>query len=122
MIIDKTKELITIKVDKPFKERIIEQANIQDKTLSEFIRNAISNEITNNDISKNQSYLSEVLDTIIKNIIDEKIKTINHILESIYLKQELIIYLLRTFDEESFESEIEEFTTSYLGDNLRTIL
>lgn len=122
MIIDKTKELITIKVDKPFKEKIIEQASIQDKTLSEFIRNAISNELTNNDISKNQSYLSEVLDTIIKNIIDEKIKTINHILESIYLKQELIIYLLKTFDEDSFESEIEEFTTSYFGDNLRTIL
>lgn len=122
MNIDKTQEMITIKVDKTFKERIIKQSNMEDKSVSEFIRDLINNELTRNDILKNQSYLSEVLDTIIKNIIDEKMNTINKILESLYLKQELIIYLLKTFDDNNFENEIEEFTTSYLGDNLRTIL
>lgn len=122
MNIDKTQEMITIKVDKTFKERIIKQSNMEDKSVSEFIRDLINNELTRNDILKNQSYLSEVLDTIIKNIIDEKMNTINKILESLYLKQELIIYLLKTFDEDNFENKIEEFTTSYLGDNLRTIL
>lgn len=122
MNIDKTQEMITIKVDKTFKERIIKQSNMEDKSVSEFIRDLINNELTRNDILKNQSYLLEVLDTIIKNIIDEKMNTINKILESLYLKQELIIYLLKTFDEDNFENEIEEFTTSYLGDNLRTIL
>lgn len=122
MNIDKTQEMITIKVDKTFKERIIKQSNMEDKSVSEFIRDLINNELTRNDILKNQSYLSEVLDIIIKNIIDEKMNTINKILEALYLKQELIIYLLKTFDEDNFENEIEEFTTSYLGDNLRTIL
>lgn len=122
MIIDKNQEVITIKVDKTFKERIIKQSNMEDKSVSEFIRNLINNELTRNDISKNQSYLSEVLEIIIKNIMDEKLNTINKILESLYLKQELIIYLLKTFDKDNFEEEIEEFTTTYLEDNLRTIL
>ncbi len=121
MIIDKNQEMITIKVDKTFKERIIKQSSMEDKSVSEFIRNLINNELTRNDISKNQSYLSEVLEIIIKNIMDEKLNTINKILESLYLKQELIIYLLTTFDKDNFEEEIEEFTTTYLGDNLRTI-
>lgn len=122
MIIDKNQEMITIKVDKTFKERIIKQSSMEDKSVSEFIRNLINNELTRNDISKNQSYLSEILEIIIKNIIDEKLNTINKILESLYLKQELIIYLLKTFDKDNFEEEIEEFTTTYLEDNLRTIL
>lgn len=122
MIIDKNQEMITIKVDKTFKERIIKQSSMEDKSVSEFIRNLINNELTRNDISKNQSYLSEVLEIIIKNIMDEKLNTINKILESLYLKQELIIYLLKTFDKDNFEEEIEEFTTTYLEDNLRTIL
>lgn len=122
MIIDKNQEMITIKVDKTFKERIIRQSNMEDKSVSEFIRNLINNELTRDDISKNQSYLSEILGIIIKNIIDEKLNTINKILESLYLKQELIIYLLKTFDKDNFEEEIEEFTTTYLEDNLRTIL
>lgn len=122
MIIDKNQEMITIKVDKTFKERIIKQSSMEDKSVSEFIRNLINNELTRSDISKNQSYLSEILEIIIKNIIDEKLNTINKILESLYLKQELIIYLLKTFDKDNFEEEIEEFTTTYLEDNLRTIL
>lgn len=122
MIIDKNQEMITIKVDKTFKERIIRQSNMEDKSVSEFIRNLINNELTRVDISKNQSYLSEILEIIIKNIIDEKLNTINKILESLYLKQELIIYLLKTFDKDNFEEEIEEFTTTYLEDSLRTIL
>lgn len=122
MIIDKNQEMITIKVDKTFKERIIKQSSMEDKSVSEFIRNLINNELTRNDISKNQSYLSEILEIIIKNIMDEKLNTINKILESLYLKQELIIYLLKTFDKDNFEEEIEEFTTTYLEDNLRTIL
>ena len=40
----------------------------------------------------------------------------------IYLKQELLIHLLKKFDNNNFEKEIEEFTTLYQGDNLRTIL
>ncbi len=122
MIIDKNQEMITIKVDKTFKERIIKQSSMEDKSVSEFIRNLINNELTRNDISKNQSYLSEILEIIIKNIIDEKLNTINKILESLYLKQELIIYLLKTFDKDNFEEQIKEFTTTYLEDNLRTIL
>lgn len=122
MIIDKNQEIITIKVDKTFKERIIKQSSIEDKSVSEFIRNLINNELTRSDISKNQSYLFEVLEIIIKNIMDEKLNTINKILESLYLKQELIIYLLKTFDKDNFEEKIEEFTTTYLEDNLRTIL
>ncbi len=122
MIIDKNQEMITIKVDNFFKERIIKQSSIEDKSVSEFIRNLINNELTRSDISKNQSYLSEILEIIIKNIMDEKLNTIHKILESIYLKQELIIYLLKTFDKDNFEEEIKEFTTTYLEDNLRTIL
>lgn len=122
MIIDKNQEMITIKVDKTFKERIIKQSSMEDKSVSEFIRNLINNELTRSDISKNQSYLSEILEIIIKNIMDEKLNTIHKILESIYLKQELIIYLLKTFDKDNFEEEIKEFTTTYLEDNLRTIL
>ena len=76
---------------------------------------------TNDDISKNQSYILKVLDSIIQNIFDEKNKSINNILEAIYLKQELIIYLLKTLDDGHFEKEINDFTTTYLGDNLRTI-
>ena len=34
----------------------------------------------------------------------------------------LLDNLLKTFDENEFEPEIEEFTTTYLEDNLRTIL
>lgn len=122
MIIDKSKEIITIKVDKSLKDKIIAKAKLDDKSLSEYIRDSINNELTNNDISKNQSYLSKVLDIIIKNIFDEKMNTINHILESLYLKQELIIYLLKELDENHFEKEIDEFTKSYLGNNQRTIL
>lgn len=114
--------MITIKVNKNFKNKIIEQANIEDKSISEFIRTSIDNELTRNDIAKNQSYLSSTLDTIIKNIIDEKMNSINKVLESLYVKQELIIYLLKFLDEDNYEERIEQFTTTYLGDNLRTIL
>jgi len=48
--------------------------------------------------------------------------SINKILESLYVKQELIIYLLKFLDEDNYEERIEQFTTTYLGDNLRTIL
>lgn len=41
MIIDKNQEMITIKVDKTFKERIIKQSSMEDKSVSEFIRNLI---------------------------------------------------------------------------------
>lgn len=122
MIIEENKGVITIKIEKSLKEKINNKAKEHDKSLSEYIRDAINNELTNDDISKNQSYLSKILDTIIKNIIKEKFNTLNQILESLYLKQELIIYLLKSNNEEDFENKINEFTTSYLGDNLRTIL
>lgn len=48
--------------------------------------------------------------------------SINKILESLYVKQELIIYLLKFLDEDNYEERIEQFTATYLGDNLRTIL
>lgn len=122
MIIEENKGIITIKIEKSLKEKINNKAKEYDKTLSEYIRDAIDNELTNDDISKNQSYLSIILDSIIKNIIEEKFNTISQILESLYLKQELIIYLLKTNNDDDFENKINEFTTSYLGDNLRTIL
>ena len=122
MTIDNKKEIITLKIEKDLKDKIINQSNIEDKTVSEFIRDSINKELTDIDISKNQSHLYKILDTIIKNILDEKFITINTILKSLYIKQELIINLLKTFDEDEFEPEIEEFTTTYLEDNLRTIL
>ena len=122
MTIDNKKEIITLKIEKDLKDKIINQSNIENKTISEFIRDSINNELTDIDISKNQSHLYNILDTIIKNILDEKFITINTILKSLYIKQELIINLLKTFDENEFEPEIEKFTTTYLEDNLRTIL
>lgn len=122
MTIDNKKEIITLKIEKDLKDKIINQSNIENKTISEFIRDSINNELTDIEISKNQSHLYKILDTIIKNILDEKFITINTILKSLYIKQELIINLLKTFDENEFEPEIEEFTTTYLEDNLRTIL
>ena len=122
MTIDNKKEIITLKIEKELKDKIINQSNIENKTVSEFIRDSINKELTDIDISKNQSHLYKILDTIIKNILDEKFITINTILKSLYIKQELIINLLKTFDEDEFEPEIEEFTTTYLEDNLRTIL
>lgn len=122
MTIDNKKEIITLKLEKELKDKIINQSNIEDKTISEFIRDSINKELTDIEISKNQSHLYNILDTIIKNILDEKLITINTILKSIYIKQELIINLLKTFDENEFEPEIEKFTTTYLEDNLRTIL
>lgn len=122
MTIDNKKEIITIKLEKELKDKIINQSNIENKTISEFIRDSINKELTDIEISKNQSHLYNILDTIIKNILDEKFITINTILKSLYIKQELIINLLKTFDENEFEPEIEEFTTTYLEDNLRTIL
>ena len=121
MIIDKNKEMITIKVNKLFKDKIIEQSKILNKSVSEFIRDSINNELTNNDIAQNQSYLYGTLDTIINNILDEKLIAINKILKLIYIQNELLLHLLKTFDDNDFEEEIEEFTTTYLGDNLRTI-
>jgi len=122
MTIDNKKEIITLKLEKELKDKIINQSNIENKTISEFIRDSINKELTDIEISKNQSHLFNILDTIIKNILDEKFITINTILKSLYIKQELIINLLKTFDENEFEPEIEEFTTTYLEDNLRTIL
>lgn len=121
MIIDKNKEMITIKVNKLFRDKIIEQSKMLNKSVSEFIRDSINNELTNNDIAQNQSYLYNTLDTIINNILDEKLIAINKILKLIYIQNELLIHLLKTFDDNNFEEEIEEFTTTYLGDNLRTI-
>ena len=121
MIIDKNKEMITIKVNKLFKDKIIEQSKIINKSVSEFIRDSINNELTNNDIAQNQSYLYGTLDTIINNILEEKLIAINKILKLIYIQNELLLHLLKTFDDNNFEEEIEEFTTTYLGDNLRTI-
>lgn len=121
MIIDKNKEMITIKVNKLFKDKIIEQSKMLNKSVSEFIRDSINNELTNNDIAQNQSYLFGTLDTIINNILDEKLIAINKILKLIYIQNELLLHLLKTFDDNNFEEEIEEFTTTYLGDNLRTI-
>lgn len=122
MTIDNKKEIITLKLEKELKDKIINQSNIENKTISEFIRDSINKELTDIEISKNQSHLFNILDTIIKNILDEKFITINTILKSLYIKQELIICLLKTFDENEFKPEIEEFTTTYLEDNLRTIL
>ena len=78
--------------------------------------------LTNLDITKNQSYLSNVLDIIIKNILDEKLQAINKIVESLYLKQELIIFILNKINGWTLDNEVKEFTTTYLGDNQRITL
>lgn len=101
---------------------MINEAQIQDKNTSEFIRDAVLNELTNLDITKNQSYLSNVFDIIIKNILNEKLQTIDKILESLYLKQELIIFILNKINGGTLDNEIKEFTTTYLGDNQRITL
>lgn len=101
MIIDKNKEMITIKVNKLFKDKIIEQSKLLNKSVSEFIRDSINNELTNNDIAQNQSYLYGTLDTIINNILDEKLIAINKILKLIYIQNELLMHLLKTFDDMS---------------------
>lgn len=89
--------------------------------VSEFIRYITNKEVTNNDIYKNQSYLSDILTLIITNVIEEKTSTINHTLNQIYLKQELIIEILKSITEGDIDSIIKDFTTTYLGENLRTI-
>ena len=111
--ISKNNEAITIRIDNELKNKIMECSSELDMSLSEFIRYSIKNEISRNDISKNQSYLVDVLDTIIKNIIQENNQAINEILESIYLKQEFIIYLL---------GKLDYFTMSYLGDDSQRII
>lgn len=120
--ISKNNEAITIRIDNELKNKIMECSNELDMSLSEFIRYSIKNEITRNDISKNQSYLVDVLDTIIKNIIQENNQAINEILESIYLKQEFIIYLLGKYNSIDLEEELDNFTMSYLGDDSQRII
>lgn len=120
--ISKNNETITIRIDNELKNKIMECSSELDMSLSEFIRYSIKNEISRNDISKNQSYLVDVLDTIIKNIIQENNQTINEILESIYLKQEFIIYLLGKYNSINLEEELDYFTMSYLGDDSQRII
>lgn len=120
--ISKNNEAITIRIDNELKNKIMECSSELDMSLSEFIRYSIKNEISRNDISKNQSYLVDVLDTIIKNIIQENNQTINEILESLYLKQEFIIYLLVKYNSINLEEELDYFTMSYLGDDSQRII
>lgn len=120
--ISKNNEAITIRIDNELKNKIMECSSELDMSLSEFIRYSIKNEISRNDISKNQSYLVDVLDTIIKNIIQENNQAINEILESIYLKQEFIIYLLGKYNSINLEEELDYFTMSYLGDDSQRII
>ena len=120
--ISKNNEAITIRIDNELKNKIMECSNELDMSLSEFIRYSIKNEITRNDISKNQSYLVDVLDTIIRNIIQENNQVINEILESIYLKQEFIIYLLGKYNSIKLEEELDNFIMSYLGDDSQRII
>ena len=120
--ISKNNEAITIRIDNELKNKIMECSSELDMSLSEFIRYSIKNEISRNDISKNQSYLVDVLDTIIKNIIQENNQVINEILESIYLKQEFIIYLLGKYNSINLEEELDNFTMSYLGDDSQRII
>ena len=120
--ISKNNEAITIRIDNELKSKIMECSNELDMSLSEFIRYSIKNEISRNDISKNQSYLVDVLDTIIKNIIQENNQAINEILGSIYLKQEFIIYLLGKYNSINLEEELDNFTMSYLGDDSQRII
>ena len=120
--ISKNNEAITIRIDNELKNKIMECSSELDMSLSEFIRYSIKNEISRNDISKNQSYLVGVIDTIIKNIIQENNQVINEILESIYLKQEFIIYLLGKYNSINLEEELDNFTMSYLGDDSQRII
>lgn len=120
--ISKNNEAITIRIDNELKNKIMECSSELDMSLSEFIRYSIKNEISRNDISKNQSYLVDVLDTIIRNIMQENKQVINENLESIYLKQEFIIYLLGKYNSINLEEELDNFTMSYLGDDSQRII
>lgn len=120
--ISKNNEAIAIRIDNELKNKIMECSSELDMSLSEFIRYSIKNEISRNDISKNQSYLVDVLDAIIRNIMQENNQAINEFLESIYLKQEFIIYLLGKYDSINLEEELDNFTMSYLGDDIQRII
>lgn len=112
------KNLISIKVEGDYKTQIETISKELDMNTSEFIRKAIDNEISTTLIGKNQSYLYQVLESILSNILDQKMYAINQMLKTIYIKQELIIELFKWSNNEiytdmSLEDFIKEFMTSY---------
>lgn len=116
------KNLISIKVDDDYKNQIQKISNELDMNVSEFVRKAIDNEISTTLIGKNQSYLYQVLESILSNILDQKMYSINQILKTIYLKQELIIELFKWSNNEVYSNTglddfIKDFMTSYNYEN-----
>ena len=111
MLIEKT--IIGIKVEKDFKEKITKKAKEQDQNISEFIRMAIENEISTREIAKNQSYLYQILETIITNILEQKLSAINHVLKNTCIKQEFIIELLKTNYSEDYDKFLNKFLQTY---------
>jgi len=120
-------KLITIKVDDDYKNQIQKISSELDMNVSEFIRKAIDNEISMSLIGRNQNYLYQVLESILSNILDQKLFANNQMLKSIYLKQELIIELFKWSNNEeysdvSLEDFIKEFMTSYSSETQLTTL
>lgn len=116
------KNLITIKVSDDYKNQVEKISKELDMNTSEFIRKAIDNEISTTLIGKNQSYLYQVLETIITPLLEQNMYATNQILKTIYLKTELIIELFRwvhydTYNDTSLDDFIKNFMTSYNSDN-----
>lgn len=118
------KQVIGIKVDKDYKLKIEEEAKSQDMTTSEYIRELIDSDMTNRAISKNQKHLFQINEIIISNILDKKLEKYDQIIKAMFIKQELMIELIKetSFANKDYSKFIEEFMTSYTGNEILTIL
>lgn len=85
-------------------------------SISEFIRNAVDNEISMNILGQNQSFIYQVLENILNNILDQKLNAINQIIKVINIKQELIIEILKETSNCDLEEIIKNFMTSYTSE------
>lgn len=87
-----------------------------DMSVSEFVRNAVDNEISMNTLGQNQSFIYQVLESILTNILEQKLNAINQIIKVINIKQELIIELLKETSNSDLEETIQNFMTSYTSE------
>ena len=122
MPIGKKQVSISFKIDTDYKDKITKIAEDLDQNVSEFIRMAVDNEISQLEIGKNQSYLYEITEHILTNILDQKLNTTNQIIKRIYIQQELIIEILKHQNSSEVEDLIRNFMTSYnTGESISTV-
>lgn len=108
--------MIGIKVSKDYKNQIMKYSKELDMSVSEFVRNAVDNEISMNTLGQNQSFIYQVLESILTNILEQKLNAINQIIKVINIKQELIIELLKETSNSDLEETIQNFMTSYTSE------